>query len=110
LSSLCNLVGITTRKVEIKLDLPPSIEWQVLGDWSIVYKKGYLRISVGDMLSGKTQGIYLELQIPADVNAVDLVMTARVFSQGEPEQLYEDQTKLVLQYADQTDVEAAHEN
>ncbi len=110
MSSLRNLVGITARKVEIKLDLPPSIEWQVLGGWSTEYKNGSLHISVGDMLSGKTQDIYIKLQIPAEVNKGELVMTAKVFSQGEPGQLYGDQTKLVLQYADQTDVEAAHED
>ena len=62
------LVGIAVRKVEIKLELPASIEWQILGGWSTEYKNGRLHIYVGDMLAGKMQDIYLKLQIPAEIN------------------------------------------
>jgi hypothetical protein len=62
------------------------------------------------MLSGKTQDIYIKLQIPAEVNKGELVMTAKVFGQGEPGQLYEDQTKVVLLYMEQKDVENAPVN
>ncbi len=104
------LVGITARKVEIKLELPKSIEWRVLGGWSTEYKNGCLQIYVGDMLSAKTLDIYLRLHIPVDINPDDLVMTAKIFGQGEPGQVYEDQTKVEFQYADQKDVESTPEN
>jgi Ca-activated chloride channel family protein len=110
LKEFAELVGITARKVEIKLDLPSSVKWQVLGGWSSEYKKGSLHIYIGDMLSGKTQDIYIKLQIPAEVNKGELVMTAKVFGQGEPGQLYEDQTKVVLLYMEQKDVENAPVN
>ncbi len=104
------LIGIKARKVEIKLDLPSSIKWQVLGGWATEYKNGCLQIYIGAMLTAKTQDIYVKLQIPADVNASDLVLSAKVFGQGEPGQLYEDQTKLVFQHASQAEVDAAPEN
>jgi Ca-activated chloride channel homolog len=104
------LIGITARKVEIKLQLPSSIEWQVLGGWSTEYKNGSLKIYVGDMLTDKTLDIYLKLHIPAYEKSNELVITAKVFGQGEPGQLYEDQSKLVFQYADQKDVDAATVN
>jgi Ca-activated chloride channel family protein len=104
------LVGITARKVEIKLELPPSIEWQVLGGWSTDYKKGSLKIYVGDMLTDKTLDIYLKLQIPASIKSNQLVISAKVLGQGEPGQLYEDQNNVVFQYADQKDVDAIAAN
>jgi Ca-activated chloride channel homolog len=110
LKEFAELVGITARKVEIKIDLPSSVEWQVLGGWSAEYKNGSLHIYVGDMLSGKTQDIYLKLQIPAGVEVADLVITAKAFGQGEPGQVYEDQSKAVFQSADQKDVDAASQD
>ncbi len=104
------LVGIAVRKVEIKLELPASIEWQILGGWSTEYKNGTLHIYVGDMLAGKMQDIYLKLQIPADVNAGKLALSAKAFGQGEPGQLFEDQAELDFQYAGSSDVDQAPEN
>ena len=104
------LVGISVRKVEIQLDLPSSIEWQILGGWSTEYKNGRLHIYVGDMLAGKMQDIYLKLQIPADVNAGKLASSAKAFGQGEPGQLYEDQAEVEFHYAGSSDVDQAPEN
>ena len=104
------LVGITARKVEIKLDLPRFIEWQVLGGWSAEYKDGHLHIYIGDMLTGKLQDIYVKLQIPADEKSAEITLNARVFGNGENITLLEDQTKVVFQYASEKDVEAAPVN
>jgi Ca-activated chloride channel homolog len=104
------LVGIAVRKVEIKLELPPSIEWQVLGGWSAEYKNGFLHIYIGAMLADKTQDIYLKLHIPAEANASELALTARVFGQGEPGELYEDLARAEFQYAATAEVEMAAEN
>ena len=102
-----DLIGITARKVEIKLDLPSSVEWKVLGGWSAEYKDGHLHIYVGDMLSGKTQDIYVKLQIPVDDKTSELVLNAKAFGQGEASEVLEDQAKVTFQYADQKDVDAA---
>jgi Ca-activated chloride channel family protein len=102
-----DLIGITARKVEIKLDLPSSVEWKVLGGWSAEHKDGHLHIYVGDMLSGKTQDIYVKLQIPVDDKASELVLNAKAFGQGEASEVLEDQAKVTFQYADQKDVDAA---
>jgi hypothetical protein len=50
------------------------------------------------------------MQIPADTKSNDLVITAKMFGQGEPGQVYDDQTKIVFQYAGEADVETALEN
>jgi Ca-activated chloride channel family protein len=105
-----DLIGITARKVEIKLDLPSSVEWKVLGGWSAEHKDGHLHIYVGDMLSGKTQDIYVKLQIPVDDKASGLVLNAKAFGQGEASEVLEYQAKVTFQYADQKDVEAAPVN
>ncbi len=102
-----DLVGITARKVEIKLDLPVSVEWKVLGGWSAEYKDGHLHIYVGDMLAGKTQDIYVKLQVPSIDKAGELTLNAKAFGQGEASEVLEDQVKIVFQYADQKDVDAA---
>ncbi len=104
------LIGIAVRKVEVQLELPASVEWQILGGWSTEYKNGRLHIYVGDMLAGKMQDIYLKLQIPADVNAGKLALSAKVFGQGEPGQLYENQAKVEFQYDATTAVDQAPEN
>ena len=104
------LVGIAIRKVEIKLELPPSIEWQVLGGWSTEYKNGCLHIYIGAMLADKTQDIYVKLQIPAKGNTSELALTAKVFGQGETGQVYEDQARVEFQYAGSAEVVQALEN
>jgi Ca-activated chloride channel homolog len=102
-----DLIGITARKVEIKLDLPDSIEWKVLGGWSTEYKDGRLHIYVGDMLTGKTQDIYVKLQIPAGDKSSELILNAKVFGQGESGKVLEDQAKVTFKYGDQKEVESA---
>ena len=102
-----DLIGITLRSVEIKLDLPKSIEWQVLGGWSTEYKAGQLHIYVGDMLAGKLQDIYVKLQIPKDKNVSELSLKVRVFGKGEDVTILEDQAEVVFQYVDKQAVEAA---
>jgi Ca-activated chloride channel family protein len=102
-----DLIGISARKVEIKLDLPASVEWKVLGGWSAEYKDRRLHIYVGDMLSGKTQDIYLKLQVPADDKTGELVLNVKTFGQGESGAVLEEQAKVIYQYADKKDVEAA---
>jgi Ca-activated chloride channel family protein len=101
------LIGISARKVEIKLDLPSSVEWKVLGGWSAEYKDGRLHIYVGDMLSGKLQDIYIKLQVPAEDKTAELALNIKTFGQGEASAVLEDQAKVTLQYADPKDVEAA---
>jgi Ca-activated chloride channel family protein len=101
-----DLIGITARKVEIKLDLPKSIEWKVLGGWATENKARHLHIYVGDMLTGKTQDIYVKIQIPVDDKSGELVLNAKAFGQGEPGKVLEDQAKVTFKYADQKDVEA----
>jgi Ca-activated chloride channel homolog len=101
-----DLIGITARKVEIKLELPQSMEWQVLGGWSTEYKDAHLHIYLGDMLTGKTQNIYVKLQIPADAKSGKVLLNAKAFGKGEAGKLFEDQAKTVFQYADQKDVAA----
>jgi Ca-activated chloride channel family protein len=104
------LVGIAVRKVELKFELPPSIEWQVLGGWSTEYKNGCLHIYIGAMLADKTQDIYVKLQIPAECNTSEVALTAKVFGQGETGQVYEDQARVEFQYAGSAEVVQAHEN
>lgn len=101
------LVGITLRKVEISLELPESMPWQVLGGWSAEYKDGSLRIYVGDMLSGKHQDIYIRLHVPAIEGGEQLVFTARVYGQDNNGQVVEAQASFTLQFASQLDVQSA---
>jgi Ca-activated chloride channel family protein len=110
LKEFAELVGISARRVEITLDLPPSIEWRVLGGWSTEQKDGRLHIYVGDMLSGKTLEIYLKLQIPGSENGGELPLIARVLGQGEPGQVFEGTTMLELTYAEQKTVDQAAED
>jgi Ca-activated chloride channel family protein len=100
------LVGITVRNVEIKLALPPSVAWHVLGGWSAEYIAGHLHIYVGDMLSGKLQDIYLQLQIPSGEQSVDFTIGAKAFGKGVAEQLYDVHAEMVFKYADQPEVDA----
>ncbi len=93
------LVGISARKVELKIDLPAFVDWQVLGGWATECKDGNLRVFIGDVLAGKTQDIYIKLQVPANGSVPDLAFTARVFGQGKPGQVFEGQATLNLEYA-----------
>jgi Ca-activated chloride channel family protein len=104
------LVGISARRVEIRLELPAEVEWQVLGGWSSERKDNQLHIYVGDMLSGRTQEIYLRLQVPADENASKLSLSAKVFGQGEPGQVFEGIAELDFAYDEQVEVEQAAED
>ncbi len=99
------LIGVTVRKVEVKIDLPVGVEWQVLGGWSAETKGGSLHIYVGDMLSGRLQDIYVKLQVPAGAAADELKLTAKVFGQGQPGQVLEDQAEISFRYASGKEVE-----
>ncbi len=103
------LVGLAARKVEVVLDIPVCISWQVLGGWQAEYKSGKLHIFVGDMLAAKTQDIYLKLDIPA-LTSSELSLNGRIYGQGEPGQVVEAEASLVFQVASQSEVEAAAVN
>jgi Ca-activated chloride channel family protein len=105
-----DLVGIAARKVEIRIDLPSTVEWTVLGGWVSEYKDGHLNILVGDMLAGKTQEIYVKLEVPGDDKATELPLTARVFGKDISGGLLESQAGITFEYASQPDVEAAPVN
>ncbi len=100
------LVGIAARNIEIKVPLPASIVWQVLGGWSCEYKDGYLHIYVGDMLTGKLQDIYIRLQIPSDENLPGISLNVTVEGKGEGGAILEDQAEIAFHGADPSDVEA----
>ncbi len=101
-----DLVGITMRNVVLKLALPRSIEWHVLGGWSADYMDGYLHIYVGDMLSGKLQDIYLKLQFPADEKAAEIALEAKAFGKGEDGNILDDQAQVTFKYTSQAKVDA----
>lgn len=102
-----DILGITARKVEIRLDLPKTIEWQILGGWPTEYQEGKLHIYLGDMLSGKTQDIYLKFQIPAGSKSSEFPLNARAFGQDEYGKILDAESAITYQYADQIAVEAA---
>jgi len=102
-----NLVGITARKVEVRLDLPPNVEWKVLGGWPAEYKEGRLHLSVGDMLTGKLQDIYIKLQVPGDDKTEELALNAKAFGQGKDSEVLEGQAMIGFQCTTQEEVEAA---
>ncbi|NJD59286.1 MAG: VWA domain-containing protein, partial [Anaerolineae bacterium] len=104
------LIGITVRKVEVKIDLPMSMDWQVLGGWAAEYKDGSLHIYLGDMLSGRLQDLYVKLQVPAGAAADELKLNAKVFSQGQPGQVFEGQAETSFRYASGKEVEEAAVN
>jgi Ca-activated chloride channel family protein len=110
LKEFAELVGIAARRVEVRLELPAGVEWQVLGGWSTEHKDGRLHIYMGDLLSGKTQDIFFKLQIPAGEPGAELTFNARVFGQGEPGQLFEDTTQLSFAYASEQELEKAPED
>ena len=101
-----DLVGITARKVEIKLALPHNIPWHVLGGWSAEYQDGSLHIYVGDMLTDKLQDIYIRLDIPQGEKLSDISLEAKGFGKGEDGNILADQAKVAFKYADQAEVEA----
>ncbi len=101
-----DLVSVAVRNVEVKLALPASVEWHVLGGWTSEYMDGQLHIHIGDMLSGKLQDIYLRLQIPVAENLVDISFEARAFGKSESGHILDDQVKVTFTLADQDQVEA----
>ncbi len=102
-----NLVGIIARNVEVKIPLAPNVKWHVLGGWPAEYKEGHLHIYLGEMISGKSQYVYVKLAFPGDEKTPELRLAARTFGKGDSGRVFDDQAEIAFAYADQKEVDAA---
>jgi len=101
-----DLAAVTARDVEITLDIQPQIQAHVLGNWRTLRAKSELRISLGNMYSGRKVSLYVRLTVPAlDTNGFTIHGLAR--GKGESGNLFEARAEAAFRSLSKEDLEKA---
>ncbi len=95
------LSSITAADVEIILDVPKHVDFQILGDWAHEKKDGKIKIFAGNLFSDQHLELYVRLLTPPSDETTEIPVSARVIAKDEFGQVLEINTKVVFKYADQ---------
>jgi Ca-activated chloride channel family protein len=98
------LSSITAADVEIILDVPKQVDFQILGGWSHDKKDGKIKIFAGNLFSDQHLELYARLLTPPANEISEIPLTAKVIARNELGQVVESQAALVFKYADQDEV------
>ncbi len=98
------LSSITAADVEIILDVPKHVDFQILGGWSHDKKDGKIKIFAGNLFSDQHLELYIRLLTPPSNEISEIPLTAKVIAKNEMGQVVESKAELVFKYADQDEV------
>lgn len=101
------LSAITARDVEIELDLPAGVSAEVLGGLRFENAGRKLRISIGSLVGGYEQGVYLNLDLPPFSGSKELPFRAVARAKGLDGQVLEAACVLAYCFAEDGVVDAA---
>jgi len=107
LHEFSQLDKLTGRDVEIILDIPRSIQWEILGGRKYWVDHERLHIGLGSLYANVKQEIYLSLDIPADLDSKEVKIVARVLGKGIEDQLYEDEQEKNYTYTSLAEMKSA---
>ncbi|GAP16276.1 vWA domain-containing protein [Levilinea saccharolytica] len=90
------LMDVSARSVEIKVDLPQPVKTKVYSGWSFEKHYDHLMIFPGNLYSGQTLSIYIELHFDQGLDCDELVIPVLVRGRGEGDAFYEERMELTL--------------
>ncbi len=109
-SEFKELSAITAREVELKVNLPIDATCEILGGYAAKKTKKQLVIPIGSMYSGKSQVVYLRIQLPASPTEQDQVLKASVYARGEEGELLEASGELSYTQVSKEELDKAPKN
>lgn len=101
------LAAVTVRDIEINLEFPPNVYLKVLGGWATEFKAGHCHIDLGNLYSGQTLELYIQLLTPPA--STDTPLTVQVYLKGRDEgnRILTVQGEMIFQYAGREKVASA---
>lgn len=71
MQELEGLTNITARNLRLKVDLPPSVTLEVVGDWMSKQEEGVFTVDIPDMYAGKENTIFMNALVqPVELDAL----------------------------------------
>lgn len=104
LNEFKELSSITAADVEIELEIPKQVSFEILGGWANEMKGGKLTIFVGNLFSEQSLELYIKLLTPPSADALDLVINGKIRAKDENGQVLESHSSLKYVYSDQESV------
>ena len=101
------LAAVTSRDVEVILDIPAEVSAEVLGAWRVETEEGKVHIYLGAMQAARPQSLYINVLTPPAKEENNIVLKGRVTGRGEDNQLFEDTAEIAFQYTDKKTIKAA---
>lgn len=98
------LTSITAADVEIILEVPEHVDFQILGEWAHEKKDGNIKIFAGNLFSDQHLELFVKLLTPPSQESTELLLSAKLIAKDESGQVLETKAKLVFKYADQDEV------
>lgn len=95
------LSSITAADVEIELEIPNQVSYEILGGWAHEVKEKKLTIFVGNLFSEQSLEVYIKLLTPPSDTAADLQINGKIRAKDENGQVLETASSLKFIYGDQ---------
>ena len=101
LNEFKELSSITAADVEIELEIPNQVSYEILGGWAHEVKEKKLTIFVGNLFSEQSLEVYIKLLTPPSDTAADLHINGKIRAKYENGQVLETASTLKFIYSDQ---------
>ena len=100
------LSSITAGDVEIELEIPKQISYEILGGWAHEVKDKKLTIFVGNLFSEQSLEIYIKVLTPPSASATELLIKGKIRAKDENGQVSETASSLSFTYSKQEAVKS----
>lgn len=106
LNEFKELSSITAADVEIELEIPNQVSYEILGGWAHEVKEKKLTIFVGNLFSEQSLEVYIKLLTPPSDIAAELHINGKIRAKDENGQVLETASTLKFIYSDQETVKS----
>ena len=94
LAELKNMLSVCVRSVELTIEIPSEIKAEVLGGWKTERQTEKLILALGDLTSGQSREVYMNLKVPGRGEGKEVALKGTVRGIGMENELFE-QTALL---------------
>lgn len=101
LNEFKELSSITAADVEIELEIPDQVSYEILGGWAYEVKDKKPTIFVGNLISEQSLEVYIKLLTPPSDTKTDLHINGKIRAKDENGQVLETASSLKFIYGDQ---------
>ncbi len=106
LNEFKELSSITAADVEIELEFPKQVSYEILGGWAHELKNEKLTIFVGNLFSEQSLEVYIKVLTPPSEGAANIQINGKIRAKDENGMVLETDSVLKFIYSDQESVKS----